>query len=76
LRLGLAGAVDATHTARMLRRLLPLAAILALLLVAAAPAGAAHLFVLTTIGTGPGYTGAQAAPLAGFNEVEAQLAPA
>jgi hypothetical protein len=30
---------------------------------------------VTTIGTGPSYTGAQAAPLAGFNEVEAQLAP-
>ena len=30
---------------------------------------------VTTIGTGPSYTGAQAAPLAAFNEVEAQLAP-
>ena len=30
---------------------------------------------VTTIGTGPGYTGAQAAPLAAFNEAEAQLAP-
>jgi hypothetical protein len=30
---------------------------------------------VTTIGTGPGYTSAQAAPLAAYNEAEAQLAP-
>jgi hypothetical protein len=30
---------------------------------------------VTTIGTGPNYTGAQAAPLAAYNEAEAQLAP-
>ena len=30
---------------------------------------------VTTIGTGGSYTGAQAAPLAAFNEAEAQLAP-
>jgi len=30
---------------------------------------------VTTIGTGPSYTGAQAAPLGAFSEAEAQLAP-
>ncbi len=30
---------------------------------------------VTTIGTGPNYTGAQAAPLAAYNETEAQLQP-
>lgn len=30
---------------------------------------------VTTIGTGPNYTGAQAAPLAAYNEAEAQLQP-